>query len=108
MSRQAGSYLNTMDSAAKAIGQTGSRQQSRRVSQVRGDLATKIRLRSRGRRRQDCIPTRGVVTERFILGIDGGDFDDDSVPDSVTQEMQDRIVSSHVGERYAENIGSGG
>ena len=108
LSRQAAGYVSTMDSAAKAIGQTGSRQQSRRVGQVRGELATKIRLNVLEEGDDETASLLEALLSNDFSGIEGGDFDDDSVPDSVMEQMQDRIVSLRVAERYAEEIGLGG
>jgi hypothetical protein len=94
LSRRAGDYVRIMDSAAKAISQTGSRQQSRRVSQVRGELATKIRLNvleEGGDKTASLL--EALLPKEFFLRVDSGDFDDDSVPGSVMEETQDRIVS---------------
>ena len=107
LARQAGDYVSTLAGAAKAIGQTGSRQQSRRVGQVRGELADKVRINVL---EEGDAPTAALLTS--LLAASLSDFDDDDDDEFALQEMleqmQDRIVSLRVAERYAEDIGLGG
>lgn len=107
LARQAGDYVNTLAGAAKAIGQTGSRQQSRRVGQVRGELSDKVRINVL---EEGDESTAALLTS--LLAASLTDFDDDDAADSASQQMleqmQDRIVSLRVAERYADDIGLGG
>jgi hypothetical protein len=107
LARQAENYVNTLAGAAKAIGQTGSRQQSRRVGQVRGELADKVRINVL---EEGDDSTAALLAS--MLSASFSDFDDDDDDDAASQEMlekmQDRIVSLRVAERYADDIGLGG
>jgi hypothetical protein len=104
LARQAGSYVNSLAGAAKAIGQTGSRQQSRRVGQVRGELATKV---------LENVLIEGdeataALLATLLSSVSSFDEDEDSMSADVLEKIQDRIVSLRVAERYAEDIGLGG
>ena len=103
LARQAGSYVNSLAGAAKAIGQTGSRQQSRRVGQVRGELANKVR--------ENVLIEGDEATAALLATLQSSvsNFDDeDGMSADVLEKIQDRIVSLRVTERYAEDIGLGG
>ncbi len=71
LARQAGAYVGTLAGAAKAIGQTGSRQQSRRVGQVRGELADKIRISVLQEGDEPTAALLARVAFRELLGIRG-------------------------------------
>jgi hypothetical protein len=106
LARQAGAYVGTLAGAAKAIGQTGSRQQSRRVGQVRGELADKIRISVL---QEGDEPTAALLAA--LLSANFSEFeenDDPAAEQAVLEQMQDRIVSLRVAERYADDIGLGG
>jgi hypothetical protein len=107
LARQAGEYVSSIAGAAKAIGQTGSRQQSRRVGQVRGELADKVRINVL---EEGDDSTAALLNS--LLSANFSDFDDVDEDEVASQEMlekmQDRIVSLRVAERYADDIGLGG
>ena len=108
LARKAANYVNSLAGAAKAIGHTGSRQQSRRVDQVRSELANMVR--------QSVLEGGDEMTDSLLGTLLSNDFsalefsaqDDGHLSNSVIERMQDRIVSLRIAERYAEDIGLGG
>lgn len=105
LARQAGSYVSTLAGAAKAIGQTGSRQQSRRVGQVRGELADKVRISVL---QEGDASTAGLLASLLSASFSDFENEDDVASQDMLEKMQDRIVSLRVAERYADDIGLGG
>lgn len=107
LARQAATYVGTLAGAAKAIGQTGSRQQSRRVGQVRGELADKVRVNVL---QEGDEATATLLTTLLAANFSDFDEDDDDpvAEQEMLEQMQDRIVSLRVAERYADDIGLGG
>lgn len=108
LARQAANYVDTLAGAAKAIGHTGSRQQSRRVGQVRNELSDLVRT--------NVLAEGDAMTESLLSALLSNDFSnlesgepgDENLSDAAIEKMQDRIVSLRVAERYADDIGLGG
>jgi hypothetical protein len=105
LSRRAESMVKTLDSASRSVGSSGSRQQSRRVDRAKTELTDLVRRNIIDSQESDAaaLALKALLQEPGAetgpLGP-GGDLTDEMIA-----QIQDRIVSLKVTDRYARELG---